>query len=74
MTLLASLVLSDARTLFSLVSQSELVTLKGLAALCVAPESFIILAETFPLILTFLYSFLHVTPFILPLITPKILP
>lgn len=58
MTLLASLVLSDARTLFfPSVSQSELVTLKGLAALCVAPGSFITLAERFPLILTFLYSF-----------------
>lgn len=42
---------------FSLVPQSELVRLKGLAALCVAPESFMTLAQSFPLILTFLWSF-----------------
>lgn len=58
MTLLAALVLSAARTLFfSLVSQSELVRLKGLAALRVAPESFMTLAQRLPLILPFLWSF-----------------
>lgn len=41
-------------TFFSLVSQSELVMVKGLAALCVAPESFMTLAQSFPLILAFL--------------------
>lgn len=60
MTPLAPLVLSGARTLLFFIwfFQSELVRLKGLAALCVAPERFMTLAQSFPLILTFLWSYL----------------